>query len=492
MSFTVGARLSDEHVDMLCNIEPGHNKINFQSARGADYVVSTRAASLSELRTELIRAGIEQNPGPPKSKGKPQAQKQQPKKPAPIAKQPKNTAQRLGRLIPKGTFATIGALGGSAVGGAFGVPGFGATVGGLVGRGAARLTGMGDYTLNSNTVLDGTAVPRMTSGTHGFRVTHKEFIKDVVGSNKFASETFTVTPANHTCFPWLSNLAKSFCRYEFHGLVFTYVPTSGNLSTTGALGTVVLATQYDSQASTWDDKAEMEQSRFATSTVPSTGTMHGIECDPSLRAVKMKYTNTERAGPAELAVWCKTQMATVGMPSAYTVGELWVSYDVTFYEPKPVSQFAQSFYRTQSTTSTAAGYTQGSAATTDVLYEYNVGAPFVTTGPDNHHVTILESGIMRYTVTAYCATNQLNAMNIFAGVALNSGASNSTTHTYVNGDSGIMTGYTRVKAGDTISWNVGWGAACITVDAIELTMVLEDGFDFTDLSQNLGPPVLSS
>jgi hypothetical protein len=76
--------------------------------------------------------------------------------------------------------------------------------------------------------------------------------------------------------------------------------------------------------------------------VPSQSWMHGLECKRDLvQAPVLSTANNERSGVAQdlrLSQMGVFSIATVGMPAAITVGELWVSYDVELLKPKLPSQ----------------------------------------------------------------------------------------------------------------------------------------------------------
>lgn len=250
---------------------------------------------------------------------------------------------------------SIGGLAGSAVGGILGAAPIGNMVGSALGQGAHSLvktiTGHGDYTVSQNAIMyNRDAVPQF--GSENPRCTtiiHSEFIKDIRGSVLFSLDTFDINASNSALFPWLSQIARNFEQIVWQGLVFQFKTTCGTAvsSTNTAMGTVVMATQYDSLSERFINKQQMENYEFAQSAVPSQSLMHAIECDPKLTAnnglfyVDVASNSNSNADPRLYNIG-KFNIATVGMQAAATIGELWVSYKVCLMKPRQIGNNNQS------------------------------------------------------------------------------------------------------------------------------------------------------
>lgn len=209
------------------------------------------------------------------------------------------------------------------------------------------ISGHGDYRINANTLM-GSSVPSFKkSGPRAVCVTHREFITDVIatgtpvvegGGTAFVNNRYTINPGNAGTFPWLSNLAQLYEQYQIKGMIFEYKTSSGNTSTSPQLGTVVMATQYNSLSPTFTNKQEMENYEFAASIVPSRDMIHPIECDPKQTqcgGIFNVATPGIPLGDSRLYDLGTFNIATVGMPVQNgTVGELWVSYDICFLKPR--------------------------------------------------------------------------------------------------------------------------------------------------------------
>jgi hypothetical protein len=215
----------------------------------------------------------------------------------------------------------------------------GSALGAAAGSLLATITGHGDYTVKSNTVLSG-APPTFRSGSDGMRVCHREYLLDVTGSVGWSNAVnLYINPGDSACFPWLSSIAQGFEEYTLHGLVFEYRPTSGTAitSTSAALGSVIMATNYDVLDPIFASKQEMEAYEFSSQTVPYNGVLHAVECAASTRPFNVQFVRNgtpPEGSDRRLFDLGLFQLATVGMQSAGVVGELWVSYDVSLRKPR--------------------------------------------------------------------------------------------------------------------------------------------------------------
>lgn len=241
----------------------------------------------------------------------------------------------------------IGALVGGGIGSLAGNPMLGSSLGSAVGQGAHALvktiTGHGDYTVSQNAlVYNRDAVPNFTSANPRCTiVTHTEFVRDIRGSTNFQLDSFDISASNPALFPWLSQIARNYEQIVWQGLVFQFKTTSATAvaSTNTAMGTVVMATQYDVLSEPFINKQQMENYEFAQSSIPSQSLLHAVECDPKLTAnqglfyVDSPSNNNVNADP-RLYNLGRFNIAAVGMQAVSTIGELWVSYKVCLIKPR--------------------------------------------------------------------------------------------------------------------------------------------------------------
>lgn len=225
---------------------------------------------------------------------------------------------------------------GESIGGYFGP--IGARIGKGVGRFLGSVTGFGDYKVNSNSLMQN-QVPVFASAHEVTTIKHREFIRDINGTVNFTLQSFPINPGMRATFPWLSNVAKNYDQYRFRGVLFEFKTTSGTAvgSTNTALGTVIMATDYNAEEGLFPSKQSMEASQFACSSVPSMSLIHPIECAVTQTVLPLNYVRSEPPSSTEdlrLYDLGNFQIATTGMQSGVTtIGELWVSYDVELYKP---------------------------------------------------------------------------------------------------------------------------------------------------------------
>jgi len=217
-------------------------------------------------------------------------------------------------------------------------------LGALAGESLAKLFGHGDYKVKGNTLmgqLTGPTLPTFASDRRGTRIIEREYLGDIVSgtlvnnSSVFTNSSYPLNPTNSKTFPWLSQIATLFDQWEPNGIVLEYVATSSEYNgTSQALWTVIMATDYDGFDPLYPTKIIMENSDYACSTKPSTNLVHGVECDRRERPTPILYTSTIYAGlPVTSSTLGNFQLATSGCSTAnVTLGELWISYDITFYK----------------------------------------------------------------------------------------------------------------------------------------------------------------
>jgi hypothetical protein len=183
----------------------------------------------------------------------------------------------------------------------------------------------------------------MHTVTNGIRLAWKEEFRAVSTSSSFTSIEQDVEVSDPAMFPWLSSIATQFTKVIFHGLVVTYVSTSGKAlnSTNAALGSVTMAGKYDILAPPFASEIEMLATPLAITGGPDENLIWGMECAPETENLR---TWLIRLGPDmnneddRWKVPCTFTLATSGSQASYSAGRLFVSYDVTLLEPR-ISNF---------------------------------------------------------------------------------------------------------------------------------------------------------
>jgi len=214
------------------------------------------------------------------------------------------------------------------------IPGASTITGGI-----RKLAGLGAYTpVHSNAIL-AQPVPKVGSEVdNGIRYHHEEYLGDITSSTGWELTQFHINPGLSETFPWLSTIASSFQKYRIDGLVMYVRSTSSvaisNTSDLG-LGTLLGAFQYNVYDEPPQSKVEMLQLSGSLSGKPSEDHMYPLECAPGKgvmtnRLVRHTGVNDDLAKYDHATF----NLATVGFPGEYALGELWISYNVLLMAPK--------------------------------------------------------------------------------------------------------------------------------------------------------------
>jgi hypothetical protein len=291
---------------------------------------------------------VEPNPGPKQKGNKNKSKAQKPKMPKQRTQIP---------LVPKQDGLNLGSIGSN----------LGRWLGGKAERLIDTLTGAGDYTVSSNTMFNAGAQPPTFSSnqSRGLRVQWREYLGDVLSSVAFTTRySLALNAGLASSFPRLGPIADAFEQFIIHGCVFCFKSTSGSAisSTNNALGTIIMATEYNSNNPDFTSKITMENYQFSVSGKPSSEyILHPIECKRNATSIDCLYTRNGSLPPANLGAGSLTstavnitnvvnlnglsdlrlndlgrfQLATVGMQADnVNVGELWVTYDIELLKPR--------------------------------------------------------------------------------------------------------------------------------------------------------------
>jgi len=245
-----------------------------------------------------------------------------------------------------GVISAIGGAAGGYIGTALGGPigtAAGSFLGGKIGHLVEKITGFGDYKIANNSIMKGGMSPpyvvnSMNKGS--VIVRHREYICDIAATTAFTVRSFPINPGLPQTFPWLSQIAASFEQFRMRGCLFEFLSTSSDAllstSTSTALGTVNMATQYDVAHPDFPDKRSMLNHEFANSSKPSCTFIHPIECKKSRTTISELYTRDGEVpdgSDPHLYDLGNFQIATEGMQaSGGVLGELWVTYEVELFK----------------------------------------------------------------------------------------------------------------------------------------------------------------
>lgn len=230
---------------------------------------------------------------------------------------------------------------GSTLGGLFGPAG--RELGGLAGRAFSHITGMGEYHIRSNSLMNEKTYdsqgPPVFATEASHRIRHREFVQDITSTVNFAVTKLAVNPGQTSTFPWLSRLAANYEQFRIHGVVFEFKSTSATAigSTNTALGSVIMVTDHDALDPSFTTKRQMEAYEFSVAGSPADNILHPVECNPHRNVMEDQFVRSgaiPAGGDLRFYDLGNFYIATVGMQAVSVIGELWVSYDVELIRPK--------------------------------------------------------------------------------------------------------------------------------------------------------------
>jgi hypothetical protein len=210
------------------------------------------------------------------------------------------------------------------------------------------LTGRGSYHVRQNSIMETGGPPSIINSRHSSVIRHREYLTDISGSVGFAINSFPINPGVVTTFPWLASIAAGYEQYKLRGIIFEFHSTSATAvsSTNTALGTVIMATEYNSNLPAFTNKLQMENHEYATTTSPCCSAIHPVECARGRTPVDELYVRTSGVSAGShgsgsavsqynplLYDLGQFYIATYGMQAAAVIGELWVSYEIEFLKP---------------------------------------------------------------------------------------------------------------------------------------------------------------
>lgn len=240
----------------------------------------------------------------------------------------------LGRTLLEGGGSALGSMLGPA----------GAAAGRAAGGAISSILGLGAYEIKQNVFLEG-RLPMIVNDTPtgGTIIRHTEYMGDIITSSvagQFELQNYFINPAQEGTFPWLSQIAANYEQYSFEGLLFQFRSTSADAlnSVNTALGTVIMATNYDASDVNFTSKGEMLNYEYSQSCKPSDSIMHMIECAPNQTVLTKLYCRPSALPPSDDQRFYdhgNFQIATTGFQGTnVNIGELHCTYQVRLLKPK--------------------------------------------------------------------------------------------------------------------------------------------------------------
>jgi hypothetical protein len=208
------------------------------------------------------------------------------------------------------------------------------------------MSGFGDYHVHTNSMLaagthgeEGSEIPMMCNTKTANIMRHREFICNVLGTtDDYRAFTFPIQPGMDETFPWLHLTAQGFTSYKMLGAVMEFNSLYGQITAGGYLGYVAMGTQYNSMEPIFPDKETLVTSEYANSKRTDQSFMHPLECSPEQQVLKQQYIRSgDLPDNSDLKFYDlgNFTIATGGQATDNgIVGELWITYEVAFFQPK--------------------------------------------------------------------------------------------------------------------------------------------------------------
>jgi len=278
-----------------------------------------------------------------------------------------------------------GALGGLA-GARLGSPVKGAAVGRTLAGKLSKMFGCGDYTVNeapvSNSLLKGSGNQYASFGNNGqsTRIQHREYLFDLAQgtvSGAFTNTSFPINPGLLASFPYLAPIAANFEEYRINGLVFEFISTTSPYFAGGAMGSVIMAMQYNPTAALFASKVQMENSDFAISARPDQTMVYGVECATSTQNMYLVRQGNSVAPLTSTDLGIMQVAVQSPIAASVVLGEIWVSYDIELLRPK--AQVAGAGYVHSNGTGGAVG-TYATLTSIQAAFGSLTGVTYVNTG----------------------------------------------------------------------------------------------------------------
>lgn len=189
-----------------------------------------------------------------------------------------------------------------------------------------------------NDVVLASPVPSMHSSEESVQVHKIEYLGDVFTSTTAGAFKNTVFEFNPGVFLyWGKHLAALFQQWKLEGAMVYFKSRSSSYTATTTLGTVMICMDYNPHNTAFVNKQQMQETTGCVACSIDQNCTMGVECDPKMTVSPIKYVRTGALPAGEdshLYDMGKLQIATSGCAANVNIGELYISYHLTYYKPK--------------------------------------------------------------------------------------------------------------------------------------------------------------
>jgi hypothetical protein len=294
----------------------------------------------------------------------------------------------------------------------------------------SKLIGSGDYSTgdamsNEPPVLNslfpnksslGNAYAQFGNQADATVVMHRSLVQDITSGPVAGLFSNTIIPVNAGLAvfdPFCSSIAQNFEIYKFAGLVFTFISSCSEYITGTALGTLVMAMEYNAASSPFTNKTQMENSDFAISCRLDHNMVYGVECNNQpMDGYLVRNSNLSLPAPlTDMGLFQIAVAPSTTVPINTVLGELWVSYHVLLRRPKLTpARFGYAHFRfTFPVILASAVYSFG---TLNPIY-----SPIIYGSLTNCYVNTPNSNVLFFPYAEVGDTYSVNMVWYFPGVA---------------------------------------------------------------------------
>lgn len=177
---------------------------------------------------------------------------------------------------------------------------------------------------------------RAKGSKNGLVVQHKELLQSITGSVAFngsVDTTYQLNPGIQDCFPWLANIAQNYEQYVFNKLSWEYVPRCPS----NTAGTIYMATSYDAKDyPPFGNSDSMGTYRNSISSGVWAPVWHHSSVKKGKYQQKTMVRTTAIDSGEDIREYDigNFEFAVEGCANTNQIGQLWVHYSVTLFNPK--------------------------------------------------------------------------------------------------------------------------------------------------------------